>query len=138
MKSYSLYSYLIIMKTINQFMNTYKYSSNKKLNKAFQLVFESIMDKYHDYKSYWYDKKSDFINELIRYKKDFYKEIDYNYYQYWNLLIYTCDINKLFLQAWYKKLYWNEITRYKALVKQAINKIIQSYSMNTLDQLVLI
>jgi len=96
------------------------------------------MDKYHDYKSYWYWSKGEFINELLRYKKEFYKELDYNYYQYWNLLIYNCDINKLFLNAGYNRLYWNEITRYKALVKQAINKIINSYCMNTLDQLVLI
>jgi len=119
-------------------MNTYKYSKNQKLNKAFKLVFDSIMNKYHDFDSYWYESKESFINELIRYKKEFYKELDYNYYQYWNLLIYNCDINKLFIDSWYKRLYWNEITRYKALVKQAINKIIQSYSMNTLDQLVLI
>ena len=119
-------------------MNTYKYSKNQKLNKAFQLVFDSIIEKYNDFDSYWYESKESFINELIRYKKEFYKELDYNYYQYWNLLIYNCDINKLFLDSWYKRLYGNEIDRYKCLVKQAINKIIQSYSMNTLDQLVLI
>ena len=111
----------------------FKYSMNTKKQKTFKNVFESIMDKINDYDSFWYDSKDQAINELKRYKHDFKNELDYNYYQYWNLLIYNCDINKLFLDSWYKRLYWNEIKRYKVLVKNAIDLILYHYDLNDLD-----
>lgn len=121
----------INMKTTKLFK--FKYSSNKKLELAFKNVFQSIIEKYYDYDSYWYENKDQFINELKRYKNDFKNELDYNYYQYWNLLIYNHDINKLFLDSWYKRLYWNEINRYKYLVKRSIDLIIHFYDINELD-----
>lgn len=100
------------------------YSKNPKLQKAYDLVKESILEKVNDFDSYWYETRDDAINELRRYKREFIRELDYNYYAYGNLLIYYTDINKLFKDAWYNRLYGNEELRYKTLVWKAIDDIL--------------
>lgn len=100
------------------------YSKNPKLQKAYDLVKESILEKINDFSDFWFNTRNDAIDELRRYKKEFPKELDYNYYVYGNLLVYFSDINRLFKTAWYTRLYGNEETRYKALVRKAIDDIL--------------
>ena len=65
-----------------------KFSKNKKLNYVLNNIFEDLNEL----------GKS----EVIRYKKEFKNESDYNIAQYGNMLIYFDDIQKLYKKAGYK------------------------------------
>ena len=71
-------------------------SKNKKLNKVLNKIYEDMLD---------FGK-----NEVLRYKKEFPYEIDYNIYQYGNMLIYNDDIKELYKKAGYKsKINYTEV-----------------------------
>ena len=73
-------------------MNTQKqtFSKNKKLNTAFQAIFD--------------DLQALGIEEVRHYKKEFSNEKDFNIAQYGNMLVYFDDIRKFYKQAGYKTL----------------------------------
>lgn len=65
-----------------------KYSNNKKLEKVLISIEQQLLSIH--------DSKEDSIKEIKRYYKEFPREIDYNLYQYGNLLIYYYQIKELY------------------------------------------
>ena len=59
-----------------------KFSKNQKLNKVLNNIYGDLMDLGKD--------------EILRYKKEFPCETDYNIYSYGNMLIYNDDIRELY------------------------------------------
>ena len=64
------------------------FSSNKKL--------EQVLSKIKDQLLSIHDTPEESINEIKHYKKEFPREIDYNLYQYGNVLIYNDEIRDLY------------------------------------------
>lgn len=67
-----------------------KYSKNKKLNEVLTRIEGQLLDLG--------------LDEIKHYKKYFSNEIDYNIVQYGNLLVYYCDIRKMYRDCGYKSL----------------------------------
>lgn len=98
------------------------YSINAKLNKVLNDIEDSIKD--------FYQNRETMISELLRYKNEFSKEVDYNYAQYGNLLIYYHDIRALYrnagyisLERWSDRRIWET---YKRQVGYVIRHILQN------------
>lgn len=73
-----------------------KYSKNTKLN--------TVLNQIED------DLKCLELPEIARYMKDFPNEPDYNLAQYGNMLLYYCDIRKMYTDAGYKIFEGNRIS----------------------------
>lgn len=70
------------------------YSKNKKLNAVLQDIEDSLLSIC--------DSEQESKREIERYMNNFPYEIDYNLYQYGNVLIYYYDIRKLYKDCGYK------------------------------------
>lgn len=81
-------------------------SKNKKLNKVLNDIYDSLLSMC--------DTEKESIQEIKRYKDNFPKELDFNLYQYGNLLIYNDQIKNLYSQ-------------YKSLQNVSIDKLIEIY-----------
>lgn len=64
------------------------FSSNKKLDKVLSKIKDQLLSIHYT--------PEESINEIKHYKKEFPREIDYNLFQYGNMLIYTDDIRELY------------------------------------------
>lgn len=73
-------------------MNTY--SKNKKLNAVLKEIESDLLSMR--------ENERESIGEIERYMCNFPFEIDYNLYQYGNVLIYYYDIRKLYKDCGYK------------------------------------
>lgn len=87
-------------------MKTIKFSKNAKLNKVLNSIYTDLLQMR--------DTESESIREIKRYKSNFPKEVDYNLYQYGNVLICNHEIINLY-------------SEYKSLEKASIEKLIGIY-----------
>lgn len=83
-----------------------KFSKNQKLNFVLNDIYFSLLEMC--------DTEKESIQEIKRYKDNFPKELDFNLYQYGNLLIYNDQIKNLY-------------SEYKSLENVSINKLIETY-----------
>lgn len=83
-----------------------KLSKNKKLNNVLNDIYDSLLSMR--------DTERESVHEIKRYKDNFPKELDFNLYQYGNLLIYNDQIKNLY-------------SEYKSLQKVSIDKLIEIY-----------
>lgn len=74
--------------TTTNTQNKIKFSKNKKLNTVLQSIFDDLQQLGAD--------------EVIRYKKEFPREKDFNLAQYGNMLCYYNDIYKFYNACGYK------------------------------------
>ena len=72
-----------------------KYSNNVKLNTVLNQIEEDLK---------WLE-----LPEIAHYMQEFPNEPDYNIAQYGNMLIYYCDIRKMYTDAGYKSFEGNRI-----------------------------
>lgn len=82
------------------------FSKNQKLNNVLTEIYNQLINMC--------DTEKESISEIKRYKKEFQHEIDYNLYQYGNVLIYNDDIRELYKD-------------YKSLQKVSVDKLIAIY-----------
>lgn len=87
-------------------MKAIKFSKNQKLNFVLNDIYFSLLEMCET------EKES--IQEIKRYKENFPNELDYNLYQYGNLLVYNDQIRNLY-------------SDYKSLQKVSIDKLIEIY-----------
>lgn len=87
-------------------MKLIKFSKNQKLNFVLNDIYISLLEMCET------EKES--IQEIKRYKKNFPNELDYNLYQYGNLLVYNDQIQNLY-------------SDYKSLQNVSIDKLIETY-----------
>lgn len=83
-----------------------RFSKNAKLNTVLTSIYEDLV--------YMCESKETSIQEIKRYKKEFPKELDFNLYQYGNLLVYNDQIRELYKD-------------YKSLKNASIEKLINIY-----------
>lgn len=76
-----------------------KYSINPKTNAVLNDIEEQLLSIHNN--------KEDSIKEIFHYAKEFPREVDYNLYQYGNVLIYYYDIRQMYLKAGYKAEKWS-------------------------------
>ena len=82
------------------------FSKNVKLNIVLNKIYDDLLELGYE--------------EIKRYKKEFPNEVDYNIYQYGNMLIYNNDIEQLYKNAGYKSKF-NYIDTYKRQIRYLIN-----------------
>lgn len=87
-------------------MKSIKFSKNQKLNFVLNDIYFSLLEMC--------DSETESIQEIKRYKGDFPNELDYNLYQYGNLLVYNDQIKALY-------------SDYKSLQNVSISKLIEIY-----------
>ena len=87
-------------------MKSIKFSKNQKLNFVLNDIYFSLLEMCET------EKES--IQEIKRYKENFPNELDYNLYQYGNLLVYNDQIRNLY-------------SDYKSLQTVSIDKLIEIY-----------
>lgn len=87
-------------------MKSVKFSKNQKLNFVLNDIYFSLLEMCET------EKES--IQEIKRYKENFPNELDYNLYQYGNLLVYNDQIQNLY-------------SDYKSLQNVSIDKLIETY-----------
>lgn len=87
-------------------MKSVKFSKNQKLNFVLNDIYFSLLEMCET------EKES--IQEIKRYKENFPNELDYNLYQYGNLLVYNDQIKALY-------------SDYKSLQNVSIDKLIETY-----------
>lgn len=87
-------------------MKSVKFSKNQKLNFVLNDIYFLLLEMCET------EKES--IQEIKRYKENFPNELDYNLYQYGNLLVYNDQIQNLY-------------SDYKSLQKVSIDKLIETY-----------
>ena len=87
-------------------MKSIKFSKNQKLNFVLNDIYFSLLEMCET------EKES--IQEIKRYKENFHNELDYNLYQYGNLLVYNDQIQNLY-------------SDYKSLQNVSIDKLIETY-----------
>lgn len=73
-----------------------KYSKNTKLNTVLNQIENNLL--YLE------------ISEIKRYMKEYTNEPDYNIAQYGNMLVYYCDVRKMYTDAGYKIFEGNRIS----------------------------
>ena len=76
-----------------------KYSKNVKLNTVLNQIEEDL-----NYLG---------LSEIVRYMKEYPNEPDYNIAQYGNMLVYYCEIRKMYINAGYKTFENNKISDFK-------------------------
>ena len=74
----------------------YNYSKNKKLECALNGIQLQITE--------CFETTEEMISELRRYKKEFPREVDYNFAQYGNLLVYYNEIYTFYRLCGYKSM----------------------------------
>lgn len=87
-------------------MKSIKFSKNQKLNFVLNDIYFSLLEMC--------DSEKESIQEIKRYKENFPNELDYNLYQYGNLLVYNDQIQNLY-------------SDYKSLQNVSIDKLIETY-----------
>lgn len=87
-------------------MKSIKFSKNQKLNFVLNDIYFSLLEMC--------DSETESIQEIKRYKVNFPNELDYNLYQYGNLLVYNYQIQNLY-------------SGYKSLQNVSIDKLIEIY-----------
>lgn len=87
-----------------------KYSSNTKTNAVLNAIEEQL--------KHIHDTEEESLHEIKHYMQGFPREIDYNLYQYGNVLIYDYDIRQMYLQAGYKAEKWSADKLRKAYKRQ--------------------
>ena len=87
-------------------MKSIKFSKNQKLNFVLNRIYFSLLEMC--------DSENESIQEIKRYKANFSNELDYNLYQYGNLLVSNDQIRNLY-------------SDYKSLKNVSIDKIIETY-----------
>lgn len=85
-----------------------KFSKNKKTNQVLNEIYEELEELGKE--------------EIMRYKREFPNEIDYNIYQYGNLKIYNYDIEQMYKKAGYKSKF-DYIEAYKRQIRYIVNLI---------------
>lgn len=83
-----------------------KFSKNAKLNKVLNEIYNELLSIH--------DTERESIEEIEHYKKEFPRELDYNLYQYGNLLIYNNDIVALY-------------SEYRSLKNASVDKLVAIY-----------
>ena len=86
---------------------------------------KDIMEKMEDFGGL-----SGLLNELKRYRNEFPRERDYNYYKYGNVAIYYNEIREIFRRAGYKVERYSDTTTeyiYMQLVRNTIDAIFRIY-----------
>ena len=94
-------------------MKAIKFSQNAKLNKVLNDIYDSLLSIH--------DTKNESIAEIKHYKDTFPKELDYNLYQYGNLIIYDGDIKDLYKD--YKSLQKSSIESIRNIYKRQIRYV---------------
>lgn len=94
-------------------MKTINFSKNAKLNKVLNAIYVDLMQIR--------DTESESIQEIKQYKDSFPKEMDFNLYQYGNLLIYNNEIADLYSD--YKSLKNASIDKLTSIYKRQIRYI---------------
>ena len=94
-------------------MKAIKFSQNAKLNKVLNDIYDSLLSIH--------DTKSESIAEIKHYKDNFSKELDYNLYQYGNLLIWDIDIEELYRD--YKSLQKSSIESIRNIYKRQVRYV---------------
>src|SRR5574344_158890 len=87
-------------------METINFSKNQKLNNVLNNIYDTLLSIHYT--------EEESIEEIKHYKKEFPKEIDFNLYQYGNMLIYNDEIRNLY-------------SEYKSFKNVSIEKIIEIY-----------
>lgn len=87
-----------------------KYSINPKTNAVLNDIEEQLLSIH--------DTEEDSIKEIFHYAKEFPREIDYNLYQYGNVLIWDYNIRQMYLNAGYKAEKWSAETLRSAYKRQ--------------------
>lgn len=85
-----------------------RFSKNAKLNTVLNSIYEDLV--------YMCESKDASIQEIKRYKKEFPNELDFNLYQYSNLLVYNDQIRELYKD-------------YKSHKNASIEKLINIYKI---------
>ena len=88
-------------------------------------IYTDIMEKMEDFGGL-----SGLLNELKRYRNEFPRERDYNYYKYGNVAIYYNEIREIFRRAGYKVERYSDTTTeyiYMQLVRNTIDAIFRIY-----------
>ena len=94
-------------------MKSIKFSQNAKLNKVLNNIYDSLLSIH--------DTKSESIAEIKHYKDNFPEELDYNLYQYGNLLIWDSDIEDLYKD--YKSLHKSSVEKIREIYKRQIRYV---------------
>ena len=88
------------LKTPSQSWKAKKYIN--KYEVVIMLKHKNIINEMVNFINESYDNLEEMTNELVRYVKEFKFEVDYNYYQYGNMLIYNYDIREFYKNNGYK------------------------------------
>ena len=113
------------LKTPSQSWKAKKYIN--KYEVVIMLKHKNIINEMVNFINESYDNLEEMTNELVRYVKEFKFEVDYNYYQYGNMLIYNYDIREFYKNNGYKVDNYNDeklINMYKYHTRKAINTIL--------------
>ena len=96
-------------------MKAIKFSQDAKSNKVLNDIYDSLLSIH--------DTKSESIAEIKHYKDNFPEELDYNLYQYGNLLIYDDDIKDLYKD--YKSLQKSSIESIRHIYKRQVGYVVR-------------
>ena len=96
-------------------MKAIKFSQNAKLNKVLNDIYDSLLSIH--------DTKSESIAEIKHYKDNFPEELDYNLYQYGNLIIYDGDIKDLYKD--YKSLHKSSVESIRNIYKRQVGYVVR-------------
>ena len=89
-------------------------------------IYTDIMEKMEDFGGL-----SGLLGELKRYRNEFRREIDYNYYQYGNLAISYYSIREIFRKAGYNVGRYSDTAienMYKVCVRETIDRMLSIYA----------
>ena len=89
------------------------FSKNNKLNKVLNDIYNSLLNLS--------DTRKESINKIKHYKDNFPEELDYNLYQYGNLIIYDGDIKDLYKD--YKSLHKSSVEKIREIYKRQIRYV---------------
>ena len=94
-------------------MKSIKFSQNAKLNKVLNDIYNSLLNLS--------DTRKESINKIKHYKDNFSKELDYNLYEYGNLLIWDGDMKDLYKD--YKSLQKSSIKSIRNIYKRQVRYV---------------
>ena len=111
---------------IEETFYTLPISASSKKQAVINDIYTDIMEKMEDFGGL-----SGLLDELKRYRNEFRREMDYNYYQYGNLAISYYSIREIFRKAGYNVERYSDTAienMYKVCVRETIDRMSSIYA----------
>ena len=111
---------------IEKTLCTLPFSCNPKKQVVINDIYGDIIEKIEDFG--WLSR---LLDELKRYRNEFRREMDYNYYQYGNLAISYYSIREIFRNAGYNVERYSDTAienMYKVCVRETIDRMLSIYA----------